>query len=229
MPYRPTITRTVLVLFLLGTAHSCSPAAHAQAPRDLVINGVYEAALDIPRIILHHGYVPHTSYPTGWLKRITQFWKELLADLPGEMQFHLENHLEHDPQLISNVIDSIGDSRVTVCLDIGHAHCHGRIPVEEWPQRLGARIGYVHLHDNHGESDEHLAFGEGTLDVAAVLTALEEYCPDAIWAPTRESMTVSSLGSGPPSTCSTWRCRKRRSVGWIVISGPRPCGNLICL
>jgi len=138
--------------------------------------------LGINRIILHHGYIPGTSLTAGWLKRITEFWRDLLADLPPDMHIHLENHLEHDTRLIGEVIDRVGDPRLDICLDIGHAHCHGRIPAAEWPRRLGGRISYVHLHDNHGESDEHLALGDGTIDLPAVLEALEEHCPEAIWA-----------------------------------------------
>ncbi len=52
----------------------------------------------------------------------------------------------------------------------------------QWIKSLGNRIGYVHLHDNHGEHDEHLGLGEGNIPMQDVCQALEECSPDAIWA-----------------------------------------------
>ena len=46
-----------------------------------------------------------------------------------------------------------------------------------WP-----RITYVHLHDNHSETDEHLGLGMGNMDIKKVLNALNKYAPNAIWA-----------------------------------------------
>jgi sugar phosphate isomerase/epimerase len=50
-----------------------------------------------------------------------------------------------------------------------------------WIERLGTKIGYVHLHDNHGIEDEHLGFGQGTIPLDDVCRALDELAPDAIW------------------------------------------------
>jgi sugar phosphate isomerase/epimerase len=42
--------------------------------------------------------------------------------------------------------------------------------------------GGVHVHNNHGSSDEHLPPFQGTLDVAEVLGALDQHSPRAVWA-----------------------------------------------
>jgi sugar phosphate isomerase/epimerase len=59
---------------------------------------------------------------------------------------------------------------VNVCLDLGHAH------IEPGTAQaigiLGARIGSVHVHDNHGTKDEHLWPGDGTIDWPATTKAL---------------------------------------------------------
>ena len=86
-------------------------------------------------------------------------------------------------------IDSVNDPRLKVCLDIGHAHANSNMSVEEWITTLGDRIGYLHLHNNHGKvlgrpsylNDEHLGLDMGTMDIAKVLSLLEEYCPNAVW------------------------------------------------
>jgi len=43
--------RTALIPVLLCTVLACAPCKHAQAQQDLVLRGVYEAALDLPRIL----------------------------------------------------------------------------------------------------------------------------------------------------------------------------------
>jgi len=63
-------------------------------------------------------------------------------------------------------LDNVG-----VCLDLGHAHI--TVGTLEAIATLGKRIVSVHTHDNHGEKDEHLWPGEGTIDWPAVTAALK--------------------------------------------------------
>ena len=138
--------------------------------------------LNSPDIILHHGYVPGTSAPQNWLRRCVDFWQDFLQDKEDGYRFHIENMLERDAVLLSDVIDGIGDARVDVCLDVGHCQCNSREPPMRWIERLGPRIGWVHLHNNHGEADEHLALGEGTIPMDEVCSALLEHAPTAAWS-----------------------------------------------
>ena len=86
-------------------------------------------------------------------------------------------------------IDSVNDARLKVCLDIGHAHANSNMSVEDWITSLGERIGYLHLHNNHGKvqgrpsymNDEHLGLADGTMDIVNILNLLEKNCPEAIW------------------------------------------------
>ena len=45
-------------------------------------------------------------------------------------------------------------------------------PVEAHPRQLGEHLIYTHLHNNHGTTDEHLAFGDGVIDFPEVLSLL---------------------------------------------------------
>jgi Sugar phosphate isomerases/epimerases len=57
-------------------------------------------------------------------------------------------------------------------LDVGHAHVNGNlVPF----LKQGGAI-HVHLHDNCGSRDDHLACGEGSIDFGHVMAALP---PDA--------------------------------------------------
>jgi sugar phosphate isomerase/epimerase len=61
-------------------------------------------------------------------------------------------------------------------LDIGHAHISapvpGQSPAVDFIRRWGRRIGHVHVSDNHGQRDEHLPLGSGTVDWPEVVAAL---------------------------------------------------------
>jgi sugar phosphate isomerase/epimerase len=53
-------------------------------------------------------------------------------------------------------------STIGVCLDTGHAHMLAGVP--DTLAALRTHIRSAHLHDNHGERDEHLWPGDGTID-----------------------------------------------------------------
>ena len=52
--------------------------------------------------------------------------------------------------------------QVKFCFDIGHAHIEGG--VGPGFELMRERVVTVHVHDNHGDKDEHLLPGEGTID-----------------------------------------------------------------
>lgn len=147
--------------------------------------------LGIEKMILHHGYVPGTSNPVKWLMRASAFWSEFLDQYPN-LHVHLENMLERDPQLIADLIDRVDSPRFDACLDVGHAHCHSDLSIDRWIDLLNERIGYVHLHNNDGTHDQHLALDQGTLDMNEACDALQERAPNAIWA---LEMPLDAIGS----------------------------------
>jgi sugar phosphate isomerase/epimerase len=138
--------------------------------------------LNAMHLVLHHGYVPHTSPPDRWLTRCVAFWKDFLADKDDTVHIHIENVLEWDAGLIADLVDGISRTEVDVNLDLGHVHCNSRASHMDWIERLGGRIGYVHIHDNHGKEDEHLELGNGTIPLHEVLQAIRSITPKAVWA-----------------------------------------------
>jgi len=83
--------------------------------------------------------------------------------------------------LLDRVIDEVGDnpakSNVGVCIDIGHAHLSrdagtGQEVVSNYLDRYAAQLVHLHLHGNHGDRDEHLVPGQGTVDWPRVLATL---------------------------------------------------------
>ncbi len=63
------------------------------------------------------------------------------------------------PEEILGLIEGIDGVGMTI--DFGHAHTLGRV---EAFRKVLAEASHVHIHDNHGKSDEHLPIGNGTLN-----------------------------------------------------------------
>ena len=154
-------------------------------------NYAYNIAKELgcTEIVVHNGFVPNTSYYTGWVKNATAFWQEFFKDKDDSITMMIENQCEEDSEVLKMEIDSVNDSRLKVCLDIGHANANSNMPVEEWIKSLNNRIGYLHLHNNHGKvsgrpsylNDEHLGLTDGTIDIEKTFKLLEEHCTNAIW------------------------------------------------
>jgi sugar phosphate isomerase/epimerase len=49
----------------------------------------------------------------------------------------------------------------------------GREPVPNYLERYAGQLVHLHFHDNHGEADEHLIPGEGSLDWDRILSTIE--------------------------------------------------------
>lgn len=60
-----------------------------------------------------------------------------------------------------------------ICLDIGHANTSGQL--DPMIKTFKDRIINVHIHDNHGKSDEHLTLGDGNIDFPKVLKKMSFY------------------------------------------------------
>lgn len=60
------------------------------------------------------------------------------------------------------ILKNIKNDNVGICLDSGHLHAHFKDELDF--DLLKDKIFCVHLHDNHGEKDEHLIPFEGTID-----------------------------------------------------------------
>ncbi len=131
---------------------------------------------------VHQGYIPHTSYPSGWISRSAAFWDTFLEGHPGQLRIYMENQLEQNPETLNGILDIFPNERLGVNLDVGHANCSGGLSVIQWIEELKDRIQYVHLHQNNGLEDEHLGLDQGNMPIRKVLEMLEEYSPNSVWA-----------------------------------------------
>ena len=73
------------------------------------------------------------------------------------------------------LFSTVPSSRLTFCYDCGHAHCF--TPGYDPLSLFGHRMTTMHLHDNHGQRDEHLLIGEGTVDLSLTFSRLAALHP----------------------------------------------------
>ena len=118
-------------------------------------------------VVCHAGY-DRKRYITmrgDWLKRSLDFWSWLADGLStAGTRLMLENVYEHCPEDLEPLLDALAPQGVGFCLDLGHQSAFGRAPLAQWLAVLGRHIGQLHLHDNNGETDQHLALGRGAID-----------------------------------------------------------------
>lgn len=156
-----------------------------------IYNEAYAIAkkLNCTEMVIHSNYKPGTDWYSGWIKRAKEFLIKFLSDKDDSITICIENQFESDSELLLNLIDEVNDSRVKICLDIGHAHANSNMAVENWIETLKDRIVYYHLHNNHGKQtilgynkdDEHLGIDNGTINIEKILTLAEKNTPNAIW------------------------------------------------
>ena len=65
-------------------------------------------------------------------------------------------------------------SSLKICLDTGHANIEDPYNTRlfEFVQKIGDKIGHVHISDNHGKKDEHLGVGQGNINFKKFITQL---------------------------------------------------------
>jgi len=142
-----------------------------------------ETAEHIPlrNLILHLGEREDTWSPRTIEYALTSL--EHLGAFAGPLAVHLlvENLLSEPttPEHLVSVLEIGHLNNVGICLDLGHAHV--TVGIAAAIGTLGARIASVHVHDNHGQKDEHLWPGDGTIDWTPTAEALKKLAtPPAI-------------------------------------------------
>jgi sugar phosphate isomerase/epimerase len=85
------------------------------------------------------------------------------------------------PEALVELLHTARFTDIGVCLDVGHAHLASG--VKHAFETLKDRIRTTHIHDNHGERDEHLWPGLGTIDWKTTLELLRTapHVPTLVW------------------------------------------------
>ena len=131
------------------------------------------------KMVVHSGFIPLVYYPEWFAPQSAAFWREFLNDVDG-LTLCVENVMETSPDALRQIVEQVNDPRLRICFDVGHAFCQSG-ELAPWLDALTPYSSHVHLHNNHGTSDEHLGLPDGTLDMAAVIRQLEALAPQATY------------------------------------------------
>lgn len=134
-----------------------------------------------PRTLVAHANYDVTRYGPfkwGWLKRSVSFWRALADRLKEtSTRLVLENVYEWTPENMKHIFEAIDHPEIGFCLDTGHQAAFGRAPLEHWVDVMAPFIRQLHLHDNDGRTDQHLAIGVGSIDFPAFFKQMSALFP----------------------------------------------------
>ena len=161
------------------------PAAIDPRARTLAmdrLNQAAEIAIEhgIKKMVVHSGYVPFVYFKEWHRDRSVEFWKEFMADKPGDFEICIENVLDDEPHMLTEIVKLIDDERVGICFDIGHANIVGKedggVDLGQWLEEMAPYLKHLHIHNNDGNGDFHDELMNGTVDVDEILRGVAEKC-----------------------------------------------------
>jgi len=132
---------------------------------------VIDVADDLPysRLILHMGGSRETAEPRKRDAAFSSLEHLILHARHAGVTLCVENTLSEmgDPTYLRAFVDETRLNGLRFNFDIGHAYL-AELPAEERIEKSFAPlrdfVSSVHLHDNHGEKDEHLRPYDGSID-----------------------------------------------------------------
>ena len=92
----------------------------------------------------------------------------------------IENMPNFESMIYQNIVDLnqlLVENEMHMTLDIGHANHVGYAPED----MIFDSIKHIHVHDNLGDDDSHLALGEGSIDLKYIINTLESKNYDGIY------------------------------------------------
>lgn len=139
--------------------------------------------LPFSRMIFHMGGSRETSNPRKRDAAFSSLEHLILHARHAGVTICVENTTSEmgDPAYLRSFVDETRLTGLRFNFDIGHAHLADGPEVERIEKAfapLRELVAGVHLHDNHGEKDEHLPPYDGTIDWPAA-TKILKTSPDA--------------------------------------------------
>ena len=140
---------------------------------------VIDVADDLPyaRLILHMGGSRETADPRKRDAAFSSLEHLILHARHAGVTICVENTLSEmgDPAYLRAFVDETRLTGLRFNFDIGHAHL-SEFPEQERIEKCFAPlrdlVSSVHLHDNHGEKDEHLPPYDGSIDWPTAINTL---------------------------------------------------------
>ncbi|WP_353893878.1 sugar phosphate isomerase/epimerase family protein [Proteinivorax hydrogeniformans] len=135
-------------------------------------------------MVVHSDYTT-TGYYKGYNcffeKQWICFWNDMIRSFEeAGITVVIENVHDPNPSQIQNIISKVNSKFLSPCLDTGHAHALGKSDVVNWLNSYNDKLKYLHIHDNNGLADQHLALSKGNINFANFFTTLKQLKFDGI-------------------------------------------------
>ncbi|MEA1867617.1 MAG: sugar phosphate isomerase/epimerase [Thermodesulfobacteriota bacterium] len=161
-------------------------------------------ALDLAFLFEARSVVCHTGFDhrhyfnlkNRWIKNAIESMTILLEYAsPLNIPLMLENVYELDTGIHKEIFREIKSPLLGFCLDFGHQKVFSKTSLNKWLKDLEDRLGQIHLHDNMGVHDDHLAIGEGVLDFDSLFSWLyaQKKTPILTLEPHEEEAVIPTL------------------------------------
>lgn len=128
-------------------------------------------------MVCHTGYdwKRYHEVEDEWLETALETWTPLVRDLRGiGTTLMLENVYEKKPRMPLKLLNELNTEKVGFCFDTGHMNVFSQANMEDWLKALGPLLKEVHLHDNDGTRDDHLAIGAGEINFETLFDYIEK-------------------------------------------------------
>lgn len=129
-------------------------------------------------IVCHLGYEDnkHGYRQAEWLANSLATWQDLLTMAESaQVPVSFENTYETSPAHHLELLHELGSPYAGFCLDVGHVMAFAKNSWQDWLSPLSPWLKQLHLHDNSGEGDDHLAIGAGKFDFAGLFAHLRNH------------------------------------------------------
>lgn len=129
-------------------------------------------------VVCHAGYeIKRYGYLYDeWFRQSVETWRWFAEGVNRRgSRLVLENVYEAGPEDLAPLFDALRPQNVGFCLDTGHQSAFSRSSLGSWLGGLSRNLAQVHLHDNCGDQDQHLALGQGEIDFSILFRFLEAH------------------------------------------------------
>ena len=128
-------------------------------------------------IVCHTGYEGKRYHEVEdeWLETAIETWTPLIKNLKGTLtNLMIENVYEKTPKMLLKLLHGLNTEKAGFCFDAGHMNVFSETNMEGWLTALGPFLKQLHLHDNLGIKDDHLAIGKGKIDFESLFEYVEK-------------------------------------------------------
>ncbi len=155
---------------------SAKPRLRKKAEQTCRLSLELAEALGAKRIVFHPGLPQgsNSNQQAEWLRNSLDFWPDYAAQAQQQKTIIcLENIFESTPEPLFELLQGLDSAAFGHCFDIGHWNMFRSGTLNDWLNRMAPYLKHVHLHDNHGDSDEHLPIDQGQVCFADLFAWLK--------------------------------------------------------